>query len=80
MLDSIYHMTLKLIKIAFLSLNVKILPSFMQVYTGRFPEICKPLVVYQFYCIALYHSQTQRIVINCYACINFTSIWFCLDF
>ena len=37
MLDSIYHMTLK---------------------------ICKPLVVYRFYCMALFHSQTRRHVIN----------------
>ena len=34
MLDSIYHMTLKL-KIAFLRENVKILPSFRQRYNGR---------------------------------------------
>ena len=34
MLDSIYHMTLKL-KIAFLRENVKILPSFTQRYNGR---------------------------------------------
>ena len=24
------------------------------------PKICKPLVVYQFYCIALFHSQMRR--------------------
>ena len=37
MLDSIYHMTLKLLKIAFLtcSENVIILLSFMQHYNGR---------------------------------------------
>ena len=34
MLDSIYHMTLKL-KIAFLRENVKILPSFTQHNNGR---------------------------------------------
>ena len=26
----------------------------------RFPKIDKPLVVYRFYCIALFHSQTRR--------------------
>ena len=30
MLDTIYHMTSKLLKIAFLALKGKILPSFMQ--------------------------------------------------
>ena len=29
-----------------------------------FPEICKPLVFYGFYCIALFHSQTQCHIIN----------------
>ena len=29
-----------------------------------FPNICKPLVVYRFYCMALYYSQTRRHVIN----------------
>ena len=31
--------------------------------TQRF-KICKPLVVYRLHCMALYHSQTQRHVIN----------------
>ena len=35
MLDSIYDMTLKLIKIAFLRESFKILPSFMQRYNVR---------------------------------------------
>ena len=30
----------------------------------RFQKICKPLVVYRFYCLALYHSQTPCHVIN----------------
>ena len=65
MLDSICHMTLKLLKIAFcfkiskfLFRNVR-----MDVITLRY-KICKPLVVYQFYCMVLYHSQTLRHVIN----------------
>ena len=47
--------------------NVKILPSFMQLY-NRCHYItllnCKPLVVYVFYCMALYHSQMRCHVIN----------------
>ena len=31
----------------------------MDVITSRY-EICKPLVIYRFYCMALYHSQTRR--------------------
>ena len=27
-------------------------------------QICKPLVVYRFYCMALYHSLTRRYVIR----------------
>ena len=29
-----------------------------------FPKICKPIVVYRFYCMALFHSQTRGHVIN----------------
>ena len=29
-----------------------------------FPNICKQLVVYRFYCIALFHTQTLRHLIN----------------
>ena len=32
----------------------------------RFPKIDKPLVVYRFYCMALFHSQTRRHMINIY--------------
>ena len=42
----------------------RILPSFTQYYNGR--HICKPLVVYQIYCMALFHSQTRRHVINAF--------------
>ena len=28
-------------------------------YVSR-KSVCKPLVVYRFYCMALFHSQTQR--------------------
>ena len=35
MLDSIYHTTLKLLKITFWRENIKILPPFTQRYNGR---------------------------------------------
>ena len=31
---------------------------------GRHYLICKPLVVYRFYCMVLYHSQTRRHMIQ----------------
>ena len=58
MLDSIY-ITYKL---HFGREIIKILPSFMQHYMGDITLpylICKPLVVYGNYCMALYHSQTR---------------------
>ena len=69
MLDSIYHMTSKLLKNVFWPENINILPSFTQLYNGHHHstllfKICKPLVVYRFYCMALYHSQTRLHVIN----------------
>ena len=33
----------------------------------RFPKICKPLVVYRFYCMALYHSKTRRHMISMFS-------------
>ena len=50
-LDSIYHMTFKLIKNTFWRENVKILLSLAQRYNGR-QYVAKPLglVVYRFYC------------------------------
>ena len=36
----------------------------------RFPKIYKPLVVYQFYCMALFHSQTRRHMIKEYYTIR----------
>ena len=37
----------------------------------RFPKICKRLVVYRFYCMALFHSQTLRHMIM----VFITSTW-----
>ena len=66
MLDSIYHMTLKLLENRiFLCENANILPSF-KCYIGRhyvMLPICKPLG-HRFYCMALHHSQRQHHVIK----------------
>ena len=67
MLDSIYHMTLKLLENhIFLCENANILPSF-KCYIGRhyvMLPICKPLEGHRFYCMALHHSQRQHHVIK----------------
>ena len=61
MLDSIDHMALTYLKSHFLCENVKIFPYFTQRYNGRHYV---PLVVYRFYFMALFHSQTRRHVIK----------------
>ena len=62
MLESIFHMTLKLLKIShFMARKCQYLPYFTQRYNGRHYftlQIYKPLVVYRFYCLVLYHSKT----------------------
>ena len=63
MLDSIYHMTTTL-KTHFWRKNVIILSLCTQRCYERFPLIYKPLVVYRFYCMALFHSQTRRHMIK----------------
>ena len=67
MLDSIYHMTLKLLKITFLALKLDFFPLLckviMEVITYRY-SICQALVVYRLYCMALYHSQTRGHLIS----------------
>ena len=64
MLDSIHHMTLRLLWNPISCLKVIILYMCMLWTSWPFPKICKPLVVYQFLCMALFHSQTQRHVIK----------------
>ena len=61
MLDCIYHMT-NTLKSEFWRKNVIILSLCTQRCYGR--QIYKPLVVYRFYCMALFHSQTERHMIN----------------
>ena len=65
MLNSIYHMTLRLLCGKNLISGVKTIyfchcvrNVVMDVII--FPRIYRPLVVYRFYCIALFHSQTRR--------------------
>ena len=57
MLDSIYHT----LKSHFLGKNVIILSLCTQ---NKKTKINKPQVVYRFYCMALFHSQTQRHMIK----------------
>ena len=66
MLDSIYHMT-NTLKSDFWRKNVIILSLCTQRCYGRHnvsrKSINKP-VVYRFYCMALFHSQARRHMIN----------------
>ena len=65
MLNSIYHMT-NTLKSHFWRKNVIILLCTQRCY-GRHSisrEIYKPQVVYRFYCMALFHIQTRRHMIN----------------
>ena len=67
MFDSIYHMPLKLLESRILGVKHQYFAIFTQYYNGRHFVtllICKPLVVYRFYCMALYHSQTRRHMIK----------------
>ena len=66
MLDSIYHMT-NILKSHFWRkkrYNFVIMYATLLWTSLRFPKIDKPLVVYRFYCMALFHSRTRRHVIN----------------
>ena len=61
MLDSIYHMSdIKINKKSlFCRENVKIFTSFLQRYNEHhYVKLLNILMVYRFYCMALYHSQT----------------------
>ena len=62
MLDSIYHVALKLLKTRTFCVKMSILPYFTQCYKERHYVTllnCKPLVVYRFYCMAFNHSQRR---------------------
>ena len=67
MLDSIYHMTLRFLWNFILgvkSYNFVIMYAMLLWTSKHFPKICKPLVVYRFYCMELFHSQTRHHMIN----------------
>ena len=69
MLDYIHQMTLILLKILIFARKRQYFAIFTQRYNGRRDVTLltyKPLVVYRFYCIALFHSQTRRHVISMY--------------
>ena len=62
MLDSIYHMTLRLLRnlISVVKRYNFVVMYAMLLWTSlSFPKIYKPLVIYQSYYMALFHSQTQ---------------------
>ena len=41
----------------------------------RFAKIDKPLVVYRFYCMVLFHSQTRRHMINLNSILLLSSLY-----
>ena len=68
MLDSIYHMTKKLIKNHIFCVKTSrfcnIFRNLIMDIISCCNKICKPGVVYQYYCMELYHSQMRRHVMN----------------
>ena len=68
MLYYIYHTTIKLTKKYIFGLKTSTFCHLLRniiTDANTLPYyICKPLVVYQFYYMTLYHSQTRRHVIN----------------
>ena len=67
MLDSIYHMTLKLIKKHIFGVKMSrfcyLLRNFIMAKLCNVKK-SKTVVVYRFYCMVLYHSQTRLHVIK----------------
>ena len=68
MVDSIYHMALKFIESRIFGVKTSrfchILGNLIMNVITYLYEICLPLVVYRFYCMALYHSHMRPHVIN----------------
>ena len=60
--DHFYHMKLELIESAFWAENVSFDIFFASLeWTSKlFLKICKPLVEYRFYCMAIFHSRMRR--------------------
>ena len=66
MSDSIHHVTLKLFENCVLveeSRLCHLLPNFTMDDIKLRYQICELLVVYRYYCMALYHFQNRRYVI-----------------
>ena len=79
MLDSIYYMT-NTLKSRFWRKNVIILSLCTQHCYGRHnvsPLIYKPLVIYRFYCMALFHSQTRRHMVMINILIDYKVLLIC---
>ena len=57
MLDSLYHMALKLLKMHFWRENIKMLPSFTQPLRYFTKSVTSGLSIF---CMALYHYQRRR--------------------
>ena len=74
MLDSIYHMT-NTLKSHFWRYKFDIMIATLLWTSKRFPKIDKPLVVYRFYCMAFFHSQTRRHMIKRYIQVYFDNIF-----
>ena len=67
MLDSIHHWHLGIFEGSLLTVkryNVVNMYATLLWTSLRFPKIDKPLVVYRFYCMTLFHSQTRCHMIN----------------
>ena len=66
MLDSIYQKTLRILRnlISGVKKRYNVVNMYaMLLWTSlRFPKIDKPLVVYRFYSMALFHSQTRDVI------------------
>ena len=77
MLDSIYHMTLKLLNNRILSCSHLIRNVIIDVFMLRY-QICKQLVVYQFYCMPLSLLDARRHVIKVVCLfVLFLSCFYC---
>ena len=80
MFDSIYHMSLRLLWNLIpgvKSYKCVIMYGSLLWTSYCFSYICKPLVVHQLYCMALFHSQTQRhtIKFNKFTRFNHFNTW-----
>ena len=66
MLESIYHMTLRLLRNLISGVKQIRCCHYVDnvIMDVIFLKICKPLVVYRFYCMALFNSHTRHHMIK----------------